>query len=208
MLRPSSSLADALARRLRALESVRAKIEELVSSRVLSEKAAEHVYEGLFLNAHVPFEGFLEDLFIGLLVDGQGVLSSRSDIKPRVAIRLHRIARQLLSGPQRRYVAWFPYERTIEMASLYFQGGRPFTELSEAQRQQLRKSHIIRNAIAHRSRFSMHQFEKQVIGNTPLPPRERTPAGFLRGQFRITPKQTRYENLVSQLLLIARDLAK
>jgi hypothetical protein len=53
----------------------------LVASKHLNQKVAEHMYEGLFLNGHAAFEGFLEELFIGLLVDGQGVSSGRSDIK-------------------------------------------------------------------------------------------------------------------------------
>jgi hypothetical protein len=67
---------------------------------------------------------------------------------------------------------------------------------------------IIRNAIAHRSRHSHDRFQQEVLGSTPLPPRERTPAGYLRSSFRSGPRQTRYENLTAELLRLARRLAQ
>lgn len=96
MPRSSTSLSRSLQKRFLALESSRKSIESLVAHGDLSERTAKHLYEGLFLNAHVAFEGFLEDLFIGLLVEGQGVTSSRSDIVARVTIRSHRVARDLV----------------------------------------------------------------------------------------------------------------
>ena len=41
------------------------------------------MYEALFLSAHVSAEGFLEELFLGLLVSGHGIKSGRTDIIPR-----------------------------------------------------------------------------------------------------------------------------
>jgi hypothetical protein len=51
------------------------------------------MYEGLFLNAHVMIENFLEELFLGLLVKGRGVESGRDDVQPRVEVLTHLIAR-------------------------------------------------------------------------------------------------------------------
>jgi hypothetical protein len=104
-------------------------------------------------------------------------------------------------------VDWLPYDKTQDLAKIYFRGGRPFSELSAPQKEHLLKCHTIRNAIAHRSRYSLERFERHVIGNTPLPPQQRTPAGYLKGIFRLYPSQTRYENMVAQLLSIARQLA-
>jgi len=163
-------------------------------------------YEGLFLGAHVAFEGFIEDLFVGLLVNG--LKSQRSDIVPRIRIPTHQIARELLTGPRKRYVDWLPFERTIDLANLYFRGGRPFTDLSVAQKDHLERCNIIRNAIAHKSRHSLKLFEGKIISNMPLPPKERSPSGYLRGIFRISPLQTRFQIYISQTLIIARDLAR
>ena len=208
MPRSSSTLADKLARRFRALELTRTRIESLVMQGLLARDAEARMYEALFLSAHVAVEGFLEELFLGLLVKGQGVESGRSDIVPRVEIRHYSVARELIAGAGRRYVDWLPYERTVDLARLFFRGARPFDDLADAQRMILSRSHTIRNAIAHGSRYSLNQFERRVIGSTPLPPGERNPAGYLRGYFRVSPTQTRFSNHLAQLLLIARDLAR
>jgi hypothetical protein len=206
--RHSSSLADKLARRFRTLELTRSRIESLSSRGLLSEGPIARMYEALFLSGHVALEGFLEELFLGLLVNGRGVESSRGDIVARVEIRSYSVARELITGAGRRYVDWLPYERTVDLAKLFFRGARPFGEFSASQRGVLLRCHTIRNAIAHRSRYSLNQFERHVIGSTPLPPNERHPAGYLRGFFRTSPAQTGFSNLLAQFLLIARDLAR
>lgn len=208
MSRDSSLLANEFASKLRSLEKTRSKIVVLKGQGLISRKAVSHFYEGLFLNAHVLFEAFLEDMFIGLLVNGNGVISNRSDIVPRVTIKSYTVARELVIGPSRSYVDWLPYEKTIKLAKIYFRGGRPFSELSEPMTAHLKKCHLIRNAIAHKSQSSYKKFNDEVIGNTPLPPQERTPAGYLSGDFRRSPPQTRYENIVSELLTIARSLSR
>jgi hypothetical protein len=113
-------LAEKLERQFRVLERTRGNIDSLVSGGLLTHNAADRIYEALFLSAHVAIEGFLEELFLGLLVKGHGVQSSRSDIRPRLEVRSHRIARELITGAGRRYVDWLPYERTVELAKLFF----------------------------------------------------------------------------------------
>jgi hypothetical protein len=166
------------------------------------------MYEALFLSAHVAAESFLEELFCGLVVTGRGVESERNDVAPRLEIRSHSVARQLITGPGKNYVDWVPFNKTIGLAKLFFRGGRPFSDLSQANKDVLHKSHIIRNVIAHKSRYSVRQFETHIIGSASIPPRERNAAGYLRGLFRTAPSQTRFSNLLSQLLLCARELAK
>jgi hypothetical protein len=201
-------LADSLATRFRSYEKTRKKIERLASTGQISRRDVEHTYEGLFLSVYAYFENFIDELFFGLLIDGMGCISSRRDIQPRFKVRSHPIARDLVLGTSRKYVDWLPYHRTIELAKIYFRGGRPFTELTDNQKLTLNKGYIIRNAIAHKSRFSLNKFITVVIGNTPLLPIERNPIGYLRGSFRIAPYQTRYENFTSELLLIARVLSQ
>jgi hypothetical protein len=166
------------------------------------------MYEALFLSAHVAIEGFIEELFLGLLVSGKGFKSSRGDVKPRIEVRTHKIARELIIGTGRPFIDWLPYERTANLAKLFFRGGRPFDDLPQQYKFLLSRGHTIRNAIAHRSRYSLSLFEKQIVGSTPLLPKERQPAGYLRGLFRASPAQTRFSNLLAQLLLVARELAR
>jgi hypothetical protein len=166
------------------------------------------MYEALFLNAHVAFEAFLEDLFFGLLVSGGGVESRRNDVGPRITVASHKVAREVIISSSRAYIDWFPYERTLDLANRFFRGGRPFSLLTPNQKETLAQCHIIRNVIAHKSRSSIDKFERRVIGAAPLPASEKHPAGYLRGLFRIRPSQTRFENLLAQVLLIARVLAR
>ena len=208
MSNPSSSLADKLERKFHAMENTRSRLEVLAARNLIPQRTATQMYEGLFLNAHVVFEGFLEELFVGLLVNGQGVQSTRSDIVPRIVVRSHSIVRELLFTSRRQYVDWLPYDRTLELAGKYFRGGRPFSDISEPERLYLLKCHTIRNVIAHESRDSVIKFKKRVLGSTPLPPHEKKPAGYLRGLYRVSPAQTRCENLMVQLRLIARNLAE
>ena len=66
----------------------------------------------------------------------------------------------------------------------------------------LERATLVRNAIAHKSRYSLLRFERDVIRDTPLTRREGSPAGFLRGTMAAVPVQTRYEAyvVVSRLL--------
>lgn len=178
-----------------------------MTAGVLPRPDAEQIYEALFVNTLTAFEGFLEDLFVGLLVEGNGLTTRQSAFGRRVTVRTHRIARELVFGPGRRYADWFPYDRTEERARLFFTGGRPFSSLSDADRSLIERCLVIRNAIAHRSGHSRDRFEREIIGQRALLPRERRPAGYLRAPFRSNPPQTRYENLAAELLLLARKLA-
>ena len=209
MSNSSYTLANSLEKRFLSLNLTRMRIDNLVQAGRISRRDAELMYEGLYLNAHSAFESFLEDLFIGLLILQGGVESSRSDIIPRIEIHSHKVAREVVLGPRSRFVNWFPYQNTIDLAEIYFRGGRPFSQLKESQKQTLSNCHAIRNAISHRSRYSIKRFEEVILTQSPpLPTYERSPAGYLRGLFRRSPSQTRYENVVIQLLLIARDLAR
>lgn len=208
MKKASYKLADELGKRYRAIERSRIKIEELYKNGHAGKIMVLQVYEGLYLNAHVAFESFLEDLFFGLLVRDYGVKSSRLDIKPRVEVRTHKIAREVILD-KRPYVDWLPYQdNTLRLAEIYFKDGRPFSELTVNQKQTLTKCHTARNAVAHSSKHSTRRFEHVVLGSLPLMPRERTPAGYLRSLFRTNPNQTRLENFMAELLLIARQLAR
>lgn len=208
MPKPASELADRLNRRFRSLELTRAKIEILRNALSLSMRDVELVYEGLFLSAHSAFENFIEDLFVGLLLKGKRSVSRRRNIIPRIQVQSESIAYDLILGNRKKYVDWLPYKNTLEYAEIFFRGGRPFSELDEYQKDHLVKCLFVRNAIAHKSKYSLRKFEEEVIGNTPLVHREKTPSGYLRGIFRTTPPQTRYENMIAQLSQIAAKLAQ
>ena len=215
MARNSRQLRETLGSRLRTLERSRAEVERLQGSGLLTMRACEHVYEGLFLAAFTAFERFIEDLFIGLMVDKRGVKHSLAAPHKRVLIGTHDIARELAYGAGRSYVDWLPFaDKTLKLAKVFFRGGYPFSRLADPAdpaavmvAEELRRALAIRNAIAHRSDFSMAQFQKVVLAGKLLLPSERGPAGFLRGLSHTAPPTTRFEVYSASLAQAARILA-
>ena len=187
---------------LNALEVTRKKVEHLYSSGKLVRRDIERIYEGLYLDAITSFEATLETLFIAYLTGG---LSKRG-VVPRVKVRSPMVARDILLGGERRFVDWLPYDKTESRAKAFFRGGRPFTDLNDDKKRILRHIIKIRNAIAHQSAHAIKQFEKLLDEEAlPLPPRERTPAGFLRSRIDLT--TTRYQFYVIQMVEIIRFLS-
>ena len=201
MAKPATSLANALVGHLKALEWTRFKMETLLTRGVIVRRDIERVYEGLYLDAITSLENLIEGLFLGLLTGR--IVHSSSAVVPRVTFRSDRVARDVVFGG-RNYVDWFPYGKTEQRAKAFFRSGIPFTTLDKADK--IQNLLYIRNAIAHRSSYAERKFEQEVIGSLPLTLRERTPAGFLRSRFRITPVQTRYENLIADIVSIALEL--
>ena len=84
--------------------------------------------------------------------------------------------------------------------------GNPFVQLKNHDKEMLNKISSIRNSLAHSSVFSKELFNKKVVGNLTLPPRERTPVGFLRSNFRATPKTTQFEALITEMARMGNKL--
>jgi hypothetical protein len=178
-------------------------MERLFQDGQVVRRDIEQVYEGLYIDAVGNFESFLEDIFIGLLVGS--IKCSTKQIIVRTSFKCHAIAREVVYAG-RKYVDWLPYYITEKRAKVFFRNGEPFVSLLKTDKDFLDKACCIRNAIAHESRYAQHRFENEVIGTISFMPRERTPAGFLRGTFRTAPVQTRYEFYISQMSLIAHKI--
>lgn len=207
-MRPSIEVAKDLESKYRQIDNLRVKSEKFFNGNEITRFEINMFYESFFLKAHVEFENFIDNLFFGLFVDNKGLQSSRRSIVPKVAIESFQIARQVVQA-NKKYIDWLPYERTTDLSTLFFKGGMPFTELVQAEKDAIRKSHIIRNAIGHKSNFSIKKFENTVIGSTAIPKNERRPGPYLRGIFRTTPvPQTRFEFHLANLKQIAFKLAR
>ncbi len=193
---------------LNNLDKTRKKMELLLTKGIIVRRDIEQVYEGLYMSSITTFENWIEKLFIGLLVGSFKHCSS--SVVPRVVFKSARIAREVIFSGQ-NYVDWLPYgKHTEKRATAFFRNGLPFTCLSKPENKpDLKKLEIllyIRNAVAHKSVYSKKKFEDKVIGSLSVTQQERTPAGYLRGIFRITPSQTRYENLINEMASIAKKL--
>jgi len=195
-----------LHRRLRALDSTRVRIESLADDGEVGEHDVRRMYEGLFLNAVASFEAFLEEVFVSILVRNKASTPLDGKINPKIVVLSHSVAREILIGPGRPYTEWLPYIRTLEKAEIFLTGGRPFSTLPDQLKGQLTRCQLIRNAIAHQSRAAKTRFETGVIAGLPLPPRERTPAGYLRSNHSLSPPLTRFEFLFTQMGLSAQML--
>jgi hypothetical protein len=204
----TEKLFTAFVARIRRLDSTRRRVDALTRANRLSARVAEQVYESLFLSAFTAFEVFVEELFLVLLVGPPTAARANSAAVPRVAVRSFSVARDLVLGPGRKYVDWLPYERTIARAEVFFRGGRPFTDVLPADRDLINRAHIVRNVIAHHSRHSEERFARDVIAGTALAPRERRPAGYLRGLHSVAPAICRYESYATGLLGLAKRLAR
>ena len=174
MARPALTLANAYAARLVRLEHTRARSEQLFRTGAIRAKDINHIYGAVFLSAVTSFEGFLEDLFLGLLV---GRLSAMRRVRSRIVCASDIVAREiLLQGDP--YLNWLPYERTEKRADAFFRGGYPFNALDAAEKQLIKQISYTRKALAHQSRHALAVFQTKVLSQVPLLPRERNPSGF------------------------------
>lgn len=203
MSQASSQLLLRFDSRIRTLDVSRRRVDDLVTQGVLSDRVAEQLYESLFLNAVTSFETYVEELFLALLLSRR----RSGPAVPRLAVKSYKVARQLVFGPGRKYADWLPFDQTIKRAHVFFRGGRPFAAVVKTDTDILSNALLIRNVIAHRSRHSQQRFRAEVLGSAPLPARERSPAGFLRGQLSAIPPVTRFESYLANILRIATQLA-
>jgi len=186
-------LFDEFQRTVRSLDQVRRHVEELFTNGSLNRREIELFYESLFINLVRSFENMIERAFLGLMA---GTLRSRNArVRPLVKAASVPSARRIVQGGK-PYLDWLPYNSyTVKRAKAFFSRGLPFERLAQPLTGHLEQVSITRNAIAHQSAHALRRFEGEVIGGVNLPPRERTPAGFLRSVYAWDPRHTRFEVL-------------
>ena len=193
---------DSLRSRLGATEEARAKVESLVLSGAMTRREAERVYEGLFMRSITTLEAFFEELFFLIVLGKTDHPKARAF--PRADFRSRAVLNEfVLAG--RDYVDWLPYRAVEDRAAVYLRKGRPFTELSNGQRSQIRQWHLTRNAIAHPGSHAREQFRRKVISGLTLLPHEKTPAGFLRSKPQ--PALRRFQSILRDMRQIGVDLS-
>lgn len=188
--------------RFNSLNRARIKIDALRAKRALSRREQELIYGGLFLNAVALLEALFEDLFFGILI---GKFRGVPKVSPKITFKSLKTATMFVYQT-RAYMTWLPFENTEKLARIYLRGGLPFTMLVSSEKQKLEIAYCIRNAIAHKSKYALNAFENKVIGSAPLPPSDRIPEGYLISCFRTLPNQTRFENILADLLVLAHKL--
>ena len=189
---------------LNYIDLTRVKMERYLQNNIIVLRDIEQIYSGLYLDAITSFERLIEDLFLGILV---GNLNSRLPrVSPRINYSSHKMARIAVFGGK-NYANWLPYSYTLNRArAFYRQRGLPFNALNNSDINIIDMVYYIRNAIAHKSHYSIKKFKEEVIGNINLNPREKKPAGFLRTMYRAFPPMTRYEYYIGEIKFMARKI--
>jgi hypothetical protein len=192
----AKTVADEVLARARGLNAYLGRIERLYSAGELSRTDVQRAYAGAFLTFHAFTERSLERLFLGAVMGrfefaGQPV-ATLINVKSEVVLR------QLVASG-RKYADWLPYEsQTAARAPAFLASGRPFVSLAAGRKEAFLRQGWIRNAIAHESSYAIRQFRRHFVDGKALPPEQKSPQGYLRGQH--SPGKTRFEFLVSDVV--------
>lgn len=201
--KPAIAIADQFEALIKRLNWIRTKQERLLRKGLLARRDIEIVYEGLYMSLVTGLEQHLEELFVGML---WGRLDPPRGVHPRVRIPSPKVAREVVLGGK-DYVDWLPYRHTEGRAQAFYRGGKPFTPLSKAEKQILRRVTAIRNVLAHRSAHSYRQYEEKILKALTLPPSLMQPARLLRSPSTLGPApRTRYEEYATHMSGILRRL--
>lgn len=178
MPKSSKTLHKELLKKLKSLDKTRKNFETAFSASILSNDDISQAYAGLYLDLFTEFENLIEKLFLGLL--NGDVKVNNPVVKRKVTIKPATETEIVLLGEKKSYLEWLPYAaNTIDKAKIYFIDGKPFTLLSEIQKGKISNYHKIRNAIAHKSKKAMREFN-DIISTSTLLPHEKIPQGYLR----------------------------
>ena len=196
-------MARNFSQRILNLEATRSRMEGALLAGSIPTDDVAQVYTGLFLEVFTEFEALIEDLFLGLL-SGE-LYSLKHPVKRIVTIKPVSKVRDVIFGG-RSYLDWLPYPQyTLPRAQMYFEDGKPFSYLTQPQKDTLNNYNLIRNAIAHKSDFSQKKFE-DTIRQLPLLTHERTPGGYLRSKPHGGVGQNQYEIAIIELEVIVKNL--
>lgn len=189
--------------KLTDLEAARSRFESTLSTGPGASGDILMAYEGLFLRLVVALESYL-DKYLAELLD-KSHTSTTTGFAIQVTFTAPAVREAVILNLD-DYKDWLPYDRTIKIAELYLKDGVPFTLAGDDERGHVKSMYIIRNAIAHSSAHAQRTFRDKVIGSAKLPPDEMTPAGYLRGAYRSTPRATRLELFFQHLLKLAQTI--
>ncbi len=197
-------LLKSLSYKLRDIEFTRLKVESLFREKVIVKRDLDVAYSGLVINAVTSFENYLEKLFF-LIMSGKSLF--HNDVQPivrSISKLSEKDIRSLVLGDN-RYINWLPYDLTVKRSSAYLVEGNPFKKLKGQDTESLKKIVKIRNVIAHSSPFSEESFQN-LISDATLPPRERTPIGYLRSVYRTSPTMIQFQSLTGEIIRMSNKL--
>ena len=141
----------------------------------ITQNRKDLMVELAFLKSFLAWERFLEESFVLYLL---GKRAPRGRKPHRFAVPPDaKAARELISG-NRPFAKW-DGAATLDRASLFFRGGRPYTTAIEPRRHMLKEAQTVRNAIAHESQRAQQLFEALVRNQLGTLPPKATVGWFL-----------------------------
>ncbi len=193
---------------LAGIERTRCRIESSFDSGHLLQRDLEIAYSGLFIRSITAFETLIEELFVALVAGNvtRSTYKVRKQFPGLADFQVNKI-RLLLLG-DRKYLDWLPFYHTEKRVKSYLKGSTPFDALEKNDKNSLKKMVCIRNSLAHASAHARNAFKINVVADHILPPRERTPCGYLRSRYRSSPNMTRFQYHCSELLRLAAILTR
>ncbi|MCG2721349.1 MAG: hypothetical protein L6290_04950 [Thermodesulfovibrionales bacterium] len=163
--------------------------EAIQGAEVFYPSQARKVVSLAFLYVVVGWEDFVEACFVRYLAGA----SSPSGYKP--SLRLGACdslahAYETISGvrgfdPEKNYLNWSDWKNVMDKAYIFFEKGKPFSLLTDQEKQRLSDAFSIRNRIAHSSRKCQQEFIKIAKQHLGLRPNEALRQGFDVGQLLI-----------------------
>lgn len=202
MVQPASRVADEVVSRSRGLDHHVSRAEVAHATGSLTATDLERIYAGSFITYITFVERSIERVFLGLLMGRFS--TTHQGVRALVSIDSERVARAVVNGG-RAYVDWFPFEQhTKPRANAFFSRGLPFADLPSSDRTVLKRSHAIRNAIAHESSAALRNFRSECVDDLGLPPAQQRPAGYLRGHHGVG--QTRLQFQMAECNAVMRRL--
>lgn len=189
--RPATIVSSKVAREALATSRYLTRVLDAGTAGVLRKRDVHRAFVGAYLDFYVLLEEQVEYLFYGLLM---GRLSA-SQIEPKVVLKSELTAKNVVLGG-RDYADWLPMRRTIDRAEVFFRSGLPFSRLDGGHRSTFVEMAIIRDAIAHSGTHAATKFRSKIVGDRPIPLRERTPPTYLAGTHAGT--GTRMDELITR----------
>jgi len=197
--KPASIVARDLSSRARGLLLHVGRLEAAYNAGHLGVHDVERAHGGALLYFFAYAEHSIGRLFFGLLV---GQLTARS-ARPTISVRSYAVAAKIVAGG-RPHVAWLPYQRTLERADRYFVGGRPFSSLTEPEKDSLHRLTVTRNALAHESGPARTKFYASCVAGRGIAPSQARAVAYLRGHH--SASQTRLDFMMSDVVALLHRL--
>ncbi|MFZ7134319.1 MAG: hypothetical protein ACOWWR_18385 [Eubacteriales bacterium] len=130
-------------------------------------KQTRTIIELAFLQTMLAWEVFLEDSFIRYIcgAETQSGYSPKCYLKPISMEHSFDMLRQ-----DKPYIEWNNASNVLKLAKLYFKDGQPYRDALSPILQDLNRTRIIRNSIAHSSKASRKSLEnlaRDILGHKP-----------------------------------------